>query len=55
MEEAKGHAGNQFTGFLDEASDCSSSVPMHTEPCGIPACVCPKVSASQGPGANGAK
>jgi hypothetical protein len=44
MTKAKGHAGNQF---LDEASNWPSSVPVHTEPCGILASVCPKVSASQ--------
>jgi hypothetical protein len=32
MAEAEGHAGNQFLGFPDEASDCSSSVPMHIGP-----------------------
>jgi hypothetical protein len=30
--EAEGHAGNQFPGFPDEASDCSGYVPMHTGP-----------------------
>jgi hypothetical protein len=32
MEKAKGHAGNQFSGFLDEASNCSSPIPVHTRP-----------------------
>jgi hypothetical protein len=32
MVEAEGHAGNQFLGFSNEASDCSSSVPMHIGP-----------------------
>jgi hypothetical protein len=32
MAEAEGHAGNQLPGFLDEASDNSSSVPMHIGP-----------------------
>jgi hypothetical protein len=32
MAEAKGHAGNKFLGFPDEASDYSSSIPMHTGP-----------------------
>jgi hypothetical protein len=30
MAEVEGHVGNQLLGFLDEASDCSSSVPVHT-------------------------
>jgi hypothetical protein len=46
MAEAKGHAGNQLLGFPDKANDCSSSIPMHTGPRGIPAGICPKVSAS---------
>jgi hypothetical protein len=28
-QKLKGHAGKQLSGFLDEDSDCSSSVPMH--------------------------
>jgi hypothetical protein len=55
MVEAEGHAGNQFLGFPDKATNTSSSIPMHTGPWGILAGVCPKVFASQGPGANDAK
>jgi hypothetical protein len=32
MAEAEGHAGNQFLGFLDEASNCSSSVLVRAGP-----------------------
>jgi hypothetical protein len=32
MAEAEGHAGNQLLGFPNEASDSSSSVPLHTGP-----------------------
>jgi hypothetical protein len=32
MAEAEGHAGNQLLGFPDKASNCSSSLPMHTKP-----------------------
>jgi hypothetical protein len=31
MAEAEEHAGNRLPGFPDEDSDCSSSVPVHTE------------------------
>jgi hypothetical protein len=55
MAEAEGHAGNQFPGFPDKASNCPSSVTVHAWPWGILASVCPKVSASQSLGANGAK
>jgi hypothetical protein len=55
MAEAEGYDSHQLLGFLDEASDCSSSIPMHTRPRGILAGVCLKVSTSESPGANGAK
>jgi hypothetical protein len=32
MEEAEGHASNQFSGFPDEASNCPSSVLVHARP-----------------------
>jgi hypothetical protein len=46
MAEAEGYASHQLSGFLDEASDCSSSIPMHIGPRGILAGVCSKVSTS---------
>jgi hypothetical protein len=52
MAEAKGYASHQLLGFPNEASDCSSSIPMHTGPRGS---ICTKVSVSQSSGANGAK
>jgi hypothetical protein len=55
MAEAEGYASHQLPGFSYEASDCSSSILVHTGPRGILAGVCPKVSASQSSGANGAK
>jgi hypothetical protein len=32
MTEVEGHVGNQFLRFSDEASDCTSSVPVYTGP-----------------------
>jgi hypothetical protein len=32
MAKAKGHAGNQLSGFLDQASNCPSLVPVHVGP-----------------------
>jgi hypothetical protein len=32
VAEAEGYASHQLLGFSDEASDCSSSIPMHTGP-----------------------
>jgi hypothetical protein len=53
IAEAEGYASHQLPGLLDEASDCSSSIPMHAGPRGVLAGVCPKVSMSQSSGANG--
>jgi hypothetical protein len=47
MTEAEGYASHQLPGFPNEASDCSSSIPMHIGPQGILAGVCQKVSVSQ--------
>jgi hypothetical protein len=55
MTEAQGYASHQLPGFPDEASDYSSSIPMHTRPRGILAGVCPKIFTSQSSGANDAK
>jgi hypothetical protein len=55
VAEAERYASHQLLGFSDKASDCSSSIPMHTGPRGILAGVCPKVSTTQSLGANGAK
>jgi hypothetical protein len=55
MAKAKGYASHQLPGFLDEDSDSSSSIPLHTGPREILAGVCPKVSTSQSSGANDAK
>jgi hypothetical protein len=55
VAEAEGYASHQLPGFLDEASDSLSFIPMHIGPLGILASVCPKVSASQSSGVNGAK
>jgi hypothetical protein len=32
MEKAEGHAGNQLSGFPEEASNCPSLVPVHARP-----------------------
>jgi hypothetical protein len=32
MAEAEGYASHQLLGLPDEASDCSSSIPMHARP-----------------------
>jgi hypothetical protein len=55
MAEAEGYASHQLPGFLDEASNCSSLIPMHTGPRGILADICSKVSTPQSLGANDAK
>jgi hypothetical protein len=44
-----------FSGFSNEASNCSSSIAMHTGPREIPTGVRSKVSMPQSSGANGAK
>jgi hypothetical protein len=31
MEKAEGYVGNQLSGFLDESSNCPSSVPVHVD------------------------
>jgi hypothetical protein len=32
MAEAEGYAGHKLLGLPNEASDCSSSIPVHTRP-----------------------
>jgi hypothetical protein len=55
MAEAEGHADHKFPRVLDEASHCSSFVPVHTRPRRIPPGVCPKVLASESTSAHGAQ
>jgi hypothetical protein len=55
VAETKGYASHQLLGFSDEASDCSSPIPVHAGPRGVLAGICPKVPTSQSLGANGAK
>jgi hypothetical protein len=55
MAEVEGYVSHQFSGLLDEASDCSSPIPVHKGPQGVFASICPKVSTSQSSSANGAK
>jgi hypothetical protein len=43
MAKVEGLTGNQLSGFLDEASNCPSPVPVHARP---PASIFPKVFAS---------
>jgi hypothetical protein len=52
MAEAEGHADHQFSRVSDEASYCSSFVPVHARPRRIPPGVCPKVLAFKGTSAN---
>jgi hypothetical protein len=35
VSEAEGYASHQLSGFSDEASDCSSPIPVHTGPRGV--------------------
>jgi hypothetical protein len=44
--EAEGYASHQLIRLSDEASECSSSIPMHAGPRGVLAGICPKVSTS---------
>jgi hypothetical protein len=53
--EAEGFASHQLPGLSDEASDCSSSIPVHAGPLRVFIGVCPKVSTSQSSGANSSK
>jgi hypothetical protein len=55
MAEAEGYASHQLSRFLDEASDCSSPIPVHAGPRGVIAGIRLKVSMSQSSDANGAK
>jgi hypothetical protein len=55
VAEAEGYASHPLFELSDEASDCSSSIPVHTGPRGVFAGICPKVSMSQSSSANGAK
>jgi hypothetical protein len=55
MAEAEGHADHQFSRISDEASYCSSLVPVHARPRGIPPGVCPKVLVSDSTSANSAQ
>jgi hypothetical protein len=55
VAEAEGYASHQLLGLSDEASDCSSPIPVHAGSRGVLVGVCPKVSTSKSSGANGAK
>jgi hypothetical protein len=55
VAEAEGYASHQLSGLSDEASDCSSPIPVYVGPRGVLVVVCMKVSTSQSSGANGAK
>jgi hypothetical protein len=55
MSEAEGHADHPFPRVSDEASYCSSFVPVHARSRRIPPGVCPKVFASEGTSANSAQ
>ena len=55
VAEDEGYASHQLPGFLDETSHCSSSVPVHTGPGGVPPGVCPKVPVTVSPGAYSAQ
>jgi hypothetical protein len=55
MIEVEGYVSHWLSELLDEASDCSSPISVHTGPRGVFAGIRPKVFASQNSGANGAK
>jgi hypothetical protein len=55
VAKVEGYASHQFLGLSDEASNCSSSIPVHAGPRGVLADIWLKVSMSQSSGANGAK
>jgi hypothetical protein len=50
----EGHAHHQLPRVSDEASHCSSFVPVHSGSRRIPSGVCPKVLTTEGTGANDA-
>jgi hypothetical protein len=54
-QKLKDNADHQFPRVSDEASYCSSFVPVHAGSRGIPSGVCPKVLASEGTSANSAQ
>jgi hypothetical protein len=55
MAKAKGHVDNQLPRVSNEASHCSSFIPVHPGPRRIPSGVCPKVPASEGTCTNSAQ
>jgi hypothetical protein len=55
MAEVEEYASHQLLGLSNEASDCSSPIPLHTGPRAVFSGICPKVSTSQSSGANNAK
>ena len=54
MAKAEGLVVNQLPRVSDEASHCSSSIPVHPGSRRIPSGVCPEVLAFEGTGTNGA-
>jgi len=55
MTKAEGYVDNQLPRISDKASHRSGSIPVYPGPRRIPSGVCPKVSASEGTGANSAQ
>jgi hypothetical protein len=55
MIEVEGYVSHRLLGLLDEASDYSSPISVHTGPRGVFVRIRPKVFVSQSLGANGAK
>jgi hypothetical protein len=55
MAKVEGYADNQLPRVSDEASHCSSFIPVHLGSRRIPSGICPKVPTSEGTGTNSAQ